>query len=78
MEKQINEKVTCDVKGCKNFATCCFEIKGFLKKIYLCNECQQKLHKSISKNFVSKSPKNKISSVLDEKQGVTSDKQRFL
>lgn len=68
MIKQINEKMSCDTKGCKNYASGCFEIKGFLKKIYLCTECQQKLHKSLCKTFVSKSPKNKILSVMDEKK----------
>ncbi len=74
MIKICSEKMTCDAKGCKNFASAFFEIKGLLKKIYLCKECQKKLFDSLAKTNVSKSPKNKISSKLDEKQGVTSVK----
>ena len=71
MIKNCNEKMMCDAKGCKNFASGYFEIKGLLKKICLCKECQKNLFKSLAKTNVSKSPKNKISSVIDEKQGVT-------
>ena len=72
MIEKCNEKMFCDVKGCKNFASGYFLVKGLLKKICLCNKCQKKLFDSLSKTNVSKSPKNKISSVMDEKQGVTS------
>ena len=74
MIKICNEKMMCDAKGCKNFAHSYFEVKGLLKKICLCKECQKKLFDSLAKTNVSKSPKNKISSKLDEKQGVTSVK----
>ena len=71
MIKNCNEKMICDAKGCKNFASGYFEIKGLLKKICLCKECQKSLFESLAKTNVSKSPKHKISSVIDEKQGVT-------
>ena len=72
MITQCNEKMTCDAKGCKNFASAYFEVKGLLKKLYLCKECQKKLFDDLAKTNMSKSPKNKISSKRDEKQGVTS------
>jgi len=74
MLKKADRQMTCDAKGCKNDALHCFEIKGHLKKVFLCNDCQKKLFDSLSKRCVSKSPKNKISSVMDEKRGVTSDR----
>ena len=72
MIKICNEKMMCDAKGCKNFASGYFEVKGLLKKICLCKECQKNLFDSLSKTNVSKSPKNKILAKIDEKQGVTS------
>lgn len=70
MLNKCSENMICDVRGCKKAASASFEVKGLLKKIYLCADCQRRLFDDLSKTNITKSPKNKISSVMEEKQGV--------
>lgn len=60
----------CDVRGCGNKAEYSFAVRGLNKKVNLCRECAGKLFDDLSKSFVTKSPRNKISSRLEEKEGV--------
>lgn len=78
MLNKCNENMFCDARGCKNRASAYFQVKGLFKKIFLCDECQKQLYRDLAPQAVTKSPKNKISSVQDDKQGVIKSGTRVL
>lgn len=61
------EKTKCDVKDCKNNATCYIPVKGRVGKTFLCDECRDKLYKEAVSARTPKSPKNTIKKIIDKK-----------
>ena len=69
MLKKCNETMSCDAVDCMNKASHFFKIKGGMKTVCLCEQCMKNLFDDLSGVFVPKSPKNKISDVMDKKKG---------
>ena len=61
------EKTKCDVKDCKNMATWYVAVKGKSGKLFLCEECRDKLYKEAIATHTPKSPKNTIKKIIDRK-----------
>ena len=61
------EKTKCDVKDCKNAAGWYLPVKGRVGKMFLCQECRDKLYKEALAACTPKSPKNTIKKIIDKK-----------
>ncbi len=60
-------RTTCDVKNCKNMASFSFDSKGRMGKVYLCQECLEKIASESMQMSVPKSVRNSIKRKMDEK-----------
>lgn len=62
------EKTKCDVQNCKNLAVRYLPVKGKPSKIFLCQECLDRLYQEITAARTPKSPKNTIKKIIDRKE----------
>ena len=67
MIEKTTEKTKCDVKDCKNSAVWYLPVKGKVGKMFLCEECCNKLYKQMVATHTPKSPKNTIKKIIDKK-----------
>ena len=62
------EKVTCDVKDCKNIASFCLPSKGKAGRFFVCADCLEKIVKEAMAARTPKSPKNTIKKIIENKE----------
>lgn len=67
MITKTTDKTKCDVRDCKNLASCFIEAKGRTGKFYLCDRCFEKLCGEVLRTVTPKSPKNTIKRIIDQK-----------
>ncbi len=67
MLNNIFNKIKCDVKDCKNDATCSFDVKLRGGKCFLCDSCLAALTSDGRQRTVPKSPQSAIKKRLEHR-----------